>query len=208
MEELTTDQKGNIAEAAVKLHAIKLGIEVYEPAGEGGRFDMIFRFPNGELSRVQVKWAPLHDEVVHLRTYTCRRTGHGLARRKYTEDEIDAIAGYCPDLDRVYYVPAAVCADRTVMHLRLAPTRNGQRGSLNWAAAYELGAIAQLEERRHGMAEAVGSSPTSSTSQAENEVISAEEAQCRFGWYAERAAAGETILVTRRGKPRVRFSPP
>ena len=30
------------------------------------------------------------------------------------------------------------------------------------AADYTLGAIAQLGERRHGMAEAVGSSPTSS----------------------------------------------
>jgi len=33
---LTTDQKGNIAEAAIALAATKLGIDVYWPLGEGG----------------------------------------------------------------------------------------------------------------------------------------------------------------------------
>ena len=39
---LTTDQKGNIAENAIVLAAVKLGIDVYRPVGEGGRYDMIF----------------------------------------------------------------------------------------------------------------------------------------------------------------------
>ena len=38
--------------------------------------------------------------------------------------------------------------------------------SIHWAADFELGAIAQLGERRAGSAKAVGSSPTSSTSEA------------------------------------------
>jgi antitoxin (DNA-binding transcriptional repressor) of toxin-antitoxin stability system len=29
-----------------------------------------------------------------------------------------------------------------------------------------------------------------------------------MGWYMERAAAGETFLITRRGKPYARLSPP
>ncbi|MGH3084541.1 MAG: hypothetical protein ACRDNP_10895 [Gaiellaceae bacterium] len=39
---LTTDQKGVIAETAIAHAATKLGIEVYRPIVEGGRFDMIF----------------------------------------------------------------------------------------------------------------------------------------------------------------------
>ena len=39
---LTPDQKGNIAEAAVVAAAVKLGIDVYKPVGEGGRYDLIF----------------------------------------------------------------------------------------------------------------------------------------------------------------------
>jgi hypothetical protein len=38
---LTTDQKGAIAEMAIAWEATKLGIEVYRPLSEGGRFDMI-----------------------------------------------------------------------------------------------------------------------------------------------------------------------
>jgi hypothetical protein len=56
---LTTEQKGNVAENAIVFEAVKLGIDVYRPVGEGGRFDMIFEV--GErLWRVQCKWAPLH----------------------------------------------------------------------------------------------------------------------------------------------------
>jgi len=38
---MTTDQKGAIAEAAVALAAMKLGIDIYRPLGEGGRYDLI-----------------------------------------------------------------------------------------------------------------------------------------------------------------------
>ncbi len=41
----TTNQKGAIAESQVAAAAIKLGIEVYTPILEGGRFDMIFATP-------------------------------------------------------------------------------------------------------------------------------------------------------------------
>src|SRR2546430_11782976 len=54
---LTTDQKGNIAEVAIALAAIKLGIDVYWPVGEGGRYDLILDVC-GRLNRVQCKWAP------------------------------------------------------------------------------------------------------------------------------------------------------
>ena len=36
--------------------------------------------------------------------------------------------------------------------------------------------------------------------------IGAHEFRNRFGWYMERAAAGEHFLVTRRGRPYVRIS--
>jgi hypothetical protein len=55
-------------------------------------------------------------------------------------------------------------AGRRAIYLRLEPARNNQEAAINFAAEYEFGAIAQLGERRHGMAEVVGSSPTSSTS--------------------------------------------
>jgi prevent-host-death family protein len=38
-------------------------------------------------------------------------------------------------------------------------------------------------------------------------VVGANEFRNRFGWYMERAAAGEEFLVERRGKPYVRLVP-
>jgi hypothetical protein len=166
---LSTDQKGTIAETAIVAAAVKLGIEVYRPVGEGGRYDMIFDFV-GRLWRVQCKWAPRHDDVVVLRCYSSRRSRGGLIRRRYVVGELDAFAAYCPDTDRCYFMPYELFAGRTQVHLRLRQSRNNQAQGINWAKDYEfaatlgpLGAIAQLGERRHGMAEVAGSIPAGST---------------------------------------------
>ncbi len=37
--------------------AVKLGIEVYRPMAEGGRYDLIFGSRGPRLVRVQCKWA-------------------------------------------------------------------------------------------------------------------------------------------------------
>ena len=47
LSDLTTNQKGAIAEASIAREAIKLGIEVYRPVMEGGRFDLIFLLATG-----------------------------------------------------------------------------------------------------------------------------------------------------------------
>ncbi|HKP90443.1 MAG TPA: type II toxin-antitoxin system prevent-host-death family antitoxin [Thermoleophilaceae bacterium] len=58
------------------------------------------------------------------------------------------------------------------------------------------------------MAEARGSNPLSSTPSDDSPtVIGAHEFRNRFGWYMERAAAGEPILITRRGKTHLRLTP-
>jgi hypothetical protein len=94
---LTTNQKGAVAETAIMAAAIKLGINVYRPVMEGGRYDMIFELGT-RLLRVQWKWAPRHGDVVILRCYSARRNRDGLLRRIYVDGEIDAFAAYCPEL--------------------------------------------------------------------------------------------------------------
>ena len=68
---LTTDQKGAIAETAIAHAATTLGIEVYRPIAEGGRFDMIFLLCD-DLVRVQCKWARRHGDVIIVRCYRIR----------------------------------------------------------------------------------------------------------------------------------------
>ncbi len=158
----TPSQKGAIAETAIAAEAVRLGIEVYRPIFEGGRYDMIFAFTH-ELMRVQCKWANRHGDVIAVRLVSSRTTSHGYVRTRYTEQEIDAVAAYCPELNKSYLLPISLVARRSGIQLRLAPARNNQRRYIHRAADYELGAIAQLGERRRGTPEAAGSSPASST---------------------------------------------
>jgi hypothetical protein len=156
-------EKGAIAEAAVALEATRLGIRILKPIFEGSRYDLVFDL-GASMLRVQCKWAVKRGDVVEVRTGTSRRGPAGFIRTSYSADEVDAIVGYCDELDRSYFLPISMAAGRCVFLLRLAPSKNNQRVGINWARDHELGAIAQLGERRHGMAEVVGSSPTSSTS--------------------------------------------
>ena len=108
---MTTDQKGAIAELAIQLAATKLGVEVYVPVAEGGRYDMIFDL-DGDLVRVQCKWASRYDHVLIARCYRARRNRDGLVRRLYTRREIDAYALYSLQLDRCFFVPMAYACRR------------------------------------------------------------------------------------------------
>jgi hypothetical protein len=153
---MSADQKGNVAEAAVVFAAVKLGIDVYRPVGEGGRCDLVLDI-DGRLIRVQCKWASRRGETIVVRCYTSSRGREGLRRRIYEEGEVDAFAAYCEELDRCFFIPFELFGPRTEINLRLTPTRNNQEFGVNWASAYEFGAtlgrpgaVAQLGERLAG----------------------------------------------------------
>jgi hypothetical protein len=167
----TPDEKGAIAEAAITYAAVKLGIDVYRPLHEGGRYDLIFDL-RPRLLRIQCKWARRTGEVIVINCRSCRRNLDGYVRRTYTAEEVDAIAAYCVDLDRCYLLFPESFVGHPMVQLRVGPPRNNQRRRINWADKFEfeatlrqqLGAVAQLGERCDGIAEGTGSSPVGSTS--------------------------------------------
>jgi prevent-host-death family protein len=201
--------KGNAAELAIAAEAGRLGLTVLTPLTEHERFDLVLGI-GGRLLRTQCKWAPRRGDVIKVRTVGSRYSpSKGYVRSRYTCDEIDRIAAWCQELRRCYLLPIEQFEDTTQVHLRLAPARNGQRAALHFAAEYELGAVAQLAERRRGTPEAGGSSPPSSTLRTDPlEAVGAHEFRNRFGWYMQRAAGGERFLVTRRGRAFARLLPP
>lgn len=206
------NHKGNVAELAIAKEAAKLGLSVLAPLTEHERYDLVIGIA-GRLLRVQCKWANCRGDVVVAHLARSRRGPEGFIRRNYTSDEIDAFGIYCGDLDRCFLIPVNQIPDQWAIQLRLAPTRNGQRAAIHFAEEYELGAVAQLAERCHGMAEAEGSNPSSSTNQepsseAAVEEVGAHKFRNHFGYYMEQAAAGTEILVRRRGKPYARLGPP
>jgi prevent-host-death family protein len=205
----TRNHKGAVAEAKIATAAIELGVPVLKPMSEHGRYDLVFDLGQ-RLLRVQCKWANKKGAVVAANVGGNYLSPNGYVRSTYGASEIDAVAIYCGDLDECYLLPIEMVAGMRMVHLRLAPAKNGQRAALHFASEYSLsGAVAQLGERWRGTPEATGSSPVSSTPQAapESDVVGAHDFRCLFGWYAQRAAAGNEILVTRRGKPYVRLLP-
>ena len=134
---LSTNQKGAIAETAITHQAVRLGIDVYRPVVEGGRYDLIFGI-GSRLLRIQCKWAARQEEVIIVRCRTCRRGRDGLVRGSYTADEIDAFAAYRLDVDQCFLLPIARFAGYSAIQLRLGPTRNNQNAGVNWADDYDL----------------------------------------------------------------------
>jgi ribosomal protein L36 len=161
---LTTNQKGAIAETRITAAAVELGIEVYRPVTEGGRYDMILAVGH-RLLRTQCKWARRRGDVLVINIRTSRYTPRGYIRTTYSAREIDGVAAWCADTGECYFIPIADVDGQGYLHLRLAPARNNQELLVHWAADYRLGAIAQLGERLTGSQEAGGSSPPSSTSE-------------------------------------------
>jgi hypothetical protein len=135
--ELTTDQKGAIAESAIVHAAIKLGVGVYKPLTDGERCDLIFAL-GAHLVRVQCKSAVLHGSVLAVPCYSARRSRDGYVKRSYSETEIDAIAAYNIDLDRCFFIPFHLIPGRTCLQLRLEAPRNNQRLRVNWAKDFEF----------------------------------------------------------------------
>jgi PD-(D/E)XK endonuclease len=123
---LSSDEKGVIAETAIAHAAAKLGIGVLRPMSGGARYDLAFDLGTRFL-RVQCKWARRHGGVILVRCCSSRRGRDQFLRLRYTSNEVDAIAAYCPDVDRCYFLPAAVIEGRAQISLRLASPRNGQR---------------------------------------------------------------------------------
>jgi hypothetical protein len=115
---------------AIAAAAAKMGIGVYAPLTVE-RCDLVFDL-RPKLVRVQCKWAVRDGDVVVVRC-TSRRGREGYVRTVYTPDEVDAIAAYCLELDRCYFLPIRECANRRAVQLRLAPTRNNQVLRVNWA---------------------------------------------------------------------------
>ena len=202
----SSNHKGAVAEAAIAYEATMLGLPVFKPLSEHSRADLVIEI-GGALQRMQCKTARRRGGVLVIDLVSRWLTPAGYVRNPYRPEEVDLIAAHSQEQGCNYLIPFGVVQGMSAIHLRLAPAKNGQRAAVHFATKYEFrGAVAQLEERRHGMAEATGSSPVSSTSQGATR-IGAERFRDRLGDYMERAARGEEILITRRGKPHARLGP-
>jgi prevent-host-death family protein len=204
---MTSNHKGAIAEMKIATAATEVGVPVLRPMTEHGRYDLAFEIGD-RILRVQCKWGALDDDgaVIKVPLQSNFLTPGGYVRSPYRPEEIDMVAVYCQPLDRCYLLPSVLVCGRTGILLRLTPARNGQRACINLASDFEFsGAIAQLGEHLHGMQGVAGSSPASSTPSTVD--VGCHQFRNHFGYYLERAAAGEEIRISRRGRPYARLVP-
>ena len=211
--ELNSNRKGAIAEAEITAAAVRCGVPVLTPVSEHGRYDLAFELA-GRLHRVQCKWGGVDrdESVIVVRIGCSTYTPNGYVTSTYAEDEIDLLAVHCGELDRNFLLPARLVAGRRSIQLRLTPPLNAQRASINLAADFEFdGAVAQLERAFGWQPKGQGfESPQlhSLDSRAPHHEVGAHEFRNHFGYFMERAAAGEEILIRRRGRPHARLGPP
>lgn len=205
--------KGAVAELEIELAATRLGIPVLKPVAEHGRFDMAFEIGR-RIYRVQCKWGrcDLEQGLVLVRVGGNRTTPSGYVRSVYEEGEIDLVAVYAGELDQAFLLPLSIVAGRHQVQLRLRPPANGQRAFVNLASDFEFdGAVAQLARASGWQPEGRGFESLQLHSRVQANcatVVGANEFRNRFGWYMERAAAGEEFHVERRGRPYVRLLGP
>ncbi len=204
-----SNRKGAVAETAILLAATKLGVPVLKPVAEHGRADLALDV-GGKLWRVQVKWGRLSKagDVVVVHLSTSRFSTRGYVCTTYSEDEVDLFGVYCGELDRAFLLPASRFAGMHAIHLRLTPPRNGQRACINLADDFDFnGAVAQLARATRWQRVGQGFESPQLHSPTGPITIGSHLFRNRLGEWMERAAAGEEILVTYRGRPRVRLSP-
>src|SRR5690242_16128573 len=106
---MDTKLKGDIAEQAAILHALKRGWGVLKPIGDRLPYDLVFDVEETFI-KIQVKYAWLHESsgnyvVDNRRTKTNRRL---MLRSAYKPSDFDFALVYIEKLDLFYIFPVDV----------------------------------------------------------------------------------------------------
>jgi PD-(D/E)XK nuclease superfamily protein len=135
--ELSRKQRGDLAELRVACDIVRRGGRVAIPFGEDADFDLI-AYKKRSLARIQVKHGRSRNGVLVVRCRSHSLTnGKVRHEKRYTAKTIDWIAIWDCTTDRCFYIPATdLGSGRSLLHLRLAPARNGQVMGIRNAADY------------------------------------------------------------------------
>ncbi|MFN0175272.1 MAG: group I intron-associated PD-(D/E)XK endonuclease [Saprospiraceae bacterium] len=137
---MDTKLKGDIAEQAVVLQALKQGWEVLKPFGDRLSYDLVFDI-GGVLVKIQVKNAWLDSKrgnyVVDVRrTKTNRRQ---MLRENYKLGDFDFAVIFIEDLDLFYVMPCDVFIDYgSEIHFVEAAKRQRKPKSSEFRNAWDL----------------------------------------------------------------------
>jgi len=137
---MNTKLRGDIAEQAAILHAVKRGLGVLKPIGDRLPYDLVFDV-EGQLIKVQVKYAWFDASrgnyvVDNRRTKTNRRF---MLREPYKPSDFDFALVFIEQLDLFYVFPVDVfIAYASEIHMVEADKRQRKPQSVKYRDAWEL----------------------------------------------------------------------
>ncbi len=137
---MNTKHRGDIAEQAAVLEALKRGWNVLRPVGDNLPYDMVFEI-GGRFVKVQVKCAwfdgPSGNYVVdNRRTKTNRRQ---MIREEYKSGDFDFALAYLPERNVFYVYPVTVFVSfGSEIHMVEADKRQRKPRSFAYRNAWHL----------------------------------------------------------------------
>jgi len=127
-----TKDKGDIGLACVIADLVRRNIQVALPISEHLPFDLIAIHPHGAMIRVSVKYRMMSKTgTVTVETRSMWADRNGTHHRRHHAGDYDAVAIYCPDTDKCYYLLASElwASGRT---LRITSPANNQMTGVSW----------------------------------------------------------------------------
>ena len=116
------------------------------PLSEHQPYDIVAVLGNGPAIKLQVKYAALKNGVVEIKFRTSWADKHGSHTKHYNKDDFDFYAIYCPEKDKVLYVPNSLNSPKII---RFEKTLNNQGKSVKWADDYQVIKRESSETIRH-----------------------------------------------------------
>ena len=135
---------GNIGEAKVLAIFVELGIPIYLPFGDNEKADLIAEF-NGKLNKIQVKTSIKAEDgkmIFDLTSSTVHRKNG--VRHFYTSNEIDYIACYYIDRDKIFLI-SINDAPNTSITIRYEKPKNNQTQGIKFEEDYLIDNILCVE---------------------------------------------------------------
>jgi hypothetical protein len=127
---MTPSQVGTVTEARILAALVSRGLNVLVPFGQGLPYDLVVE-KDGKFQRVQCKTGALRSGVVQFNTSSDDHDNY--------EGLVDVFAVFCPQNEKVYWVPIGAAGKQTGMYLRIDPPKNGQTRNIRYAKEFELG---------------------------------------------------------------------
>lgn len=131
-----TKEIGERTEAIILASLIKAGFVVLTPFGDNQRYDLVIDY-EGEFFRIQCKTGRMKNNIIRFSACSVTRANKasGASRKDY-RGQIEAFGVYCPDNDKIYFVPVGDVGVEG--NLRLTPPKNNQVSKVKMASSYEF----------------------------------------------------------------------